>query len=126
MHQSCFKKYTKIHKNGTLLCKVCKQDWPREINSDEFIAIGERAVRKNEQEQRIQLGGASGGEDEDEDQEYPEEDQDLEIDSQSQSQSPNVKVQNNSKRTRPEIVKNGLDEDTSAQRPRPRRNMRRG
>jgi len=112
MHPSCFKKYARIRKNGTLLCKVCEQDWPREINSDEFIAIGERAVRKNEQEQRIHLGGANDGEDEDQD--HHEEDQDLKIDSQSQSQSPNVKVQNNSKRTKSEIAgKNG-------------RNMRRG
>jgi len=120
MHPSCFKKYAKIRKNGALLCKVCEQDWPREINSDEFIAIGEKAVRKNEQEQHIHLGDTN-----DEDQGYREEDQDSEIDSQSQSQTSNVKFRNNSKRTRPEIVvKNGLDEDTSTQRPR--RNMRRG
>lgn len=80
-------------------------------------------MRKNEQESHIHLGGTNDGEDEGQD--YHEEDQDSEIDSRSQSQSPNVKVRNNSERTRSEIAgKNGLDADTSAQRPR--RNTRRG
>ena len=125
MHPSCFKKYTKIRKNGTLLCKICEQNWPRQIDSEEFIPIGESAVRKGEQEQRVRSGSASDGEDEDQD--YWEENQDPEMNSQSQPQSPQAQT-SKSKRKRPGVtVNNGMEEDTpplSTQRPR--RHNRRG
>ncbi|KAL9715077.1 hypothetical protein Ac2012v2_001736 [Leucoagaricus gongylophorus] len=128
MHPSCFKKYTKIRKNGTLLCKICEQNWPRQIDSEEFIPIGESAVRKGEQEQRVRSGSASDGEDEDQD--YWEENQDPEMNSQSQPQSPQAQIRktSKSKRKRPGVtVNNGTEEDTpplSTQRPR--RHNRRG
>ncbi|KAF5357780.1 hypothetical protein D9756_001638 [Leucocoprinus leucothites] len=121
MHPVCFKKYSKAHKTGTLPCKDCEQEWPRDINSEDFIPIGEKAVRKGEQEQRVRAGGGSDGEDENEDYE----DQGVDMESQSQSQPMQTQARKTSKSKGKQskvTVENETDEDappaTSTKRPR--------
>ncbi|KAF9453211.1 hypothetical protein P691DRAFT_695193, partial [Macrolepiota fuliginosa MF-IS2] len=91
MHPHCFKRYSRARTNGPLPCKNCSKEWPREINSEEFIPIGENAVRKGEHEQRVRVGTASDGEDDDA--EYEEIDEDLDMLQSQQPQSQPTQTQ---------------------------------
>ncbi|KXN85456.1 hypothetical protein AN958_11260 [Leucoagaricus sp. SymC.cos] len=119
MHPYCFKRYSRVRANGTLQCKECEQDWPRDIESEGFIPIGEKAVKKGEHEQRVRLGGSSDGEDDDDDYE----DVDVDMGSQSQSQPTQTQGRKVSKvKGKKRVAVEDSDEDvpsaTSTQRPR--------
>lgn len=123
MHPHCFKRYSHARANGVLTCKNCGNEWPRNVNSDEFIHIGERAVRRGEHEQRVRVGEASDGEDDDE--EYQDEDMGMGSQSQPQSQPQPPQTQgrktSRSKGKKSVVIDDVDDEDatpTSTQRPR--------
>ena len=78
MHPYCFERYIRVRANNALVCKNCNNEWPRDFDSDKFIPIGDKAIRRGEHEQRVRMGDAS-----DEDGDY-EDDGGEEIASQSQ------------------------------------------
>ena len=112
-----------MHANGTLRCKECKQDWPRDITSEEFISIGEGAVKKGEHEQRVRLGGFSDGEDEDED--YEDVDADAGYNSQTQPTQTQKRKAGKEKGKEKVIEDPDEDDPPATSNQRPRRNNRR-
>lgn len=120
MHPYCFKRYSEARTSGALSCKFCENEWPREFGSDEFIPIGERAVRKGEHEQRVRLGGASDGEDDDE--EFQDEDVDMASQSQPQTQTQSQKTGKAKGKRR--AMEQADDDDVPASTSRPRRSTR--
>ncbi len=113
MHPHCLKRYSRARANGPLLCKTCNQEWPRDLDSDEFVPIGDKAVRRGEHEERVRVGSTSDGE-EDEDEEYKD-DEELEMDSQPQTQPARTQGRKPSKskgKGKSEVARDGGDDST--------------
>jgi hypothetical protein len=119
IHPYCFKRYSEARTGGALTCKICENEWPKDFNSDEFIPIGERAVRKGEHEQRVRTGVASDGEDDEGD----HQDDDVDMGSQTQTQTQTQGRKSNKAKGKKSVVVEE-EEEAPPSSSRPRRSTR--